>query len=335
MNKKEVVSLIILFVVISYGIFRYVTRSYSIEKSQYLMDTIVKISGTSKSKDIGKKIDMVFEYIKELEQLLDEYKEGSWVWNVNNTDKYQYPMHPEIYSLLTMADSLYRYSDGKFDITIKPVYDLWQFNSPNPAKPDFKDIKSKISLVGFNKLRYNENYLFKPKGVQLTFGALAKGYIVDKAREFMKSLDVDKGYIDCSSSMTFYGNKILPEIVGIQHPRNMNSVISVLHLRDTSVGTSGDYQQYFEYDGHRYHHILDARTGYPVENVFSVTVINPSALVADGFSTLLFLMKPDSAITFIKQFPNTDAIIYYQDNNSILSLRSEGMKNYLQNENGE
>lgn len=334
MKRKEITSLIILIVVISFGLYRYLTRSYTAEKSQYLMDTIVKVSGTSKSKDINPKIDKVFDYIKRLEVDLNEYKEGGWLWNVNNTNSYRYPMNPDAYQILLMADSLYRLSGGSFDITIKPVFDLWQFNSANPQKPDTLLVKKTLEEVGFNKIKFDDKYLYKPEGMQFTFGALAKGYIIDKARNYMKSLDLEKGFIDCHSSMTFYGNTMLPEIIGIQHPRKMNDIIATLQVKDTSVGTSGDYQQFFEIDNVRYHHILDAHTGYPVRNIYSVTVLNPSAMLADGLSTALFLMNPETAIEKIKDIPNTEAIIYYQKNNTILSLKSKGIKKIIQSEKG-
>jgi len=321
MNRKEIVSLIILLVVISFGFYRYITRSYTSEKSQYLMDTIVRISATSKSKDVNQKVDKIFAYIKNMEKDLNEYEDSGWLWNVNQTDNYQYPMNPDAYRILEMADSLYRISDGKFDVTIKPVFDLWKFNSANPTIPDSKLINEKLDFVGFNKLQYDKNYLYKPKGMQLTFGALTKGYIIDRAREYMLSLNLYKGYIDCNSSMTFFGNSLLPEIVGIQHPRKMNNIIATLQVKDTSVGTSGDYQQYFDIDSTRYHHILDAHTGYPINSIYSVTVLNPSAMLADGLSTSLFMLNPDNAIEISKRFPNTEVIIYYQKNNSIMSLK--------------
>jgi len=334
MNRKEIMSLIILLLVISFGLWRYITRSYTSEKSQYLMDTIVKISATSKAKDVNQKVDKVFDYIKKIEVDLNEYKEGGWLWQVNNSEDYKYKMQPDAYDLLVLADSLYRLTDGRFDITIKPVFDLWQFSSANPQLPDSLLIKKTLKSVGFDKIKFDNNFLYKPKGMQLTFGALAKGFIIDRAREYMLSLDLYKGYIDCHSTMKFFGNKILPEIVGIQHPRNLSEVIATLQLRDTSVGTSGDYQQYFEIDSTRYHHILNAKTGYPVKDIYSVTVLNPSALLADGLSTAFFLMNPEQAIDTAKKIPDTEVIIYYQKNNTIMSLKSQGIKAIIQSEKG-
>lgn len=334
MNRKEVISLIILILVLSFGGYRYYTRSYTAEKSQFMMDTIVKISATSKSKEVNHKIDLVFNYIKKLENDLTEYKTGGWIWNVNTTDQYRYPMNPDAFQIFTLADSLYRFTDGTFDITIKPVFDLWGFSSSNPAVPDPKLIQKALLQTGFEKIKFDKDYLYKPAGMQFTFGALAKGYILDKAREYMKSLDIEKGFIDCHSSMTFFGNQVLPEIVGIQHPRKMNEIIATLKVENNSIGTSGDYQQYFDVDSLRYHHILDTHTGYPVKNVFSVTVLHPSAFIADGLSTSLFVMPPEIALEKLKQFPGAEAIIYYQKNGSIVSLKTQGIKKIIQSEKG-
>jgi thiamine biosynthesis lipoprotein len=334
MNRKEIVSLLILIFVVVYGLYRYLNRSYTIEKSQFLMDTIVKISATSKTKDVNSNIDKVFEYIRVLEQDLNEYKDGGWLWEVNNIDKPRYPMNSDAYNILIMADSLYRISNGMFDITIKPVFNLWKFDSEVPQLPNDKEIEINLKKVGFDRITYDKNYLYKPAGMQLTFGALAKGYIIDKAKEYMLSLNLTKGFIDCHSSMIFYGDNILPEIVGIQHPRKMNEIIATLQLKNIAIGTSGDYQQYFEVNGKRYHHILNAKNGMPVDSAFSVTVLHPSAMVADGLSTLLFLMNPEKAIELIKQTPNAEAIIYYQKNGGIVSLKSQGIKALIFNEKG-
>ncbi len=345
MNRKEIVSLIILILVLAFGFYRYKTVKYTTEKSKFIMDTWVRVTATAKSKNVGKMIDQTFTYMENLEMVLSEYEPEGWLWKVNQSRQSNFPMDQDAFQILQLADSLYRLTGGKFDITIKPVFDLWKFGSGDslvsdsiltPAithiLPDSLLIKEKLKLVGFDRIRFDQEYLYKPSGMQLTFGALAKGYIVDRAHEYMHSLGVLKGSIDCSSSMVFWGNKLLPNVVGITHPRRLNEVIATLQVRDIAIGTSGDYQQCFDLDSLRYHHILDAHTGYPVKDVFSVTVLNPSAFLADGLSTAVFLMDPEQALEQIKQIPNTNAIIYFRKNNTITSLKSIGIKSMIQSE---
>jgi thiamine biosynthesis lipoprotein len=147
----------------------------------------------------------------------------------------------------------------------------------------------------------------------------------------MLKLGLKSGYINCRSSMTFFGSAI-PEVVYIQHPRKTDDHIASFRIMNQSVGTSGDYQQFYELDGVRYHHIISPFTGYPVENVHSVTVLCKDAAWADGLSTALFLMPPEKAIEALKTIPDSNAIIYYSKDGELVSLKTVGMKDKALNE---
>ncbi len=336
MRRKEIVSLIILCLVIGYGAWRYITRSFSAERiNTNLLDTKVTIIGESKSKNVGAKIDSVFAYIKGFEAKFNDYDPGSWVSKLNSSGGKPFPMDPDAYELLCLADSLYRLTDGKFDITIKPLYDLWGFSSladtdslyAQRVPPDSLEIQKTLALIGFDRVRFNRERVILPAGMELSFGALAKGYALERAKEYMQRHGFISGILDCTSSMSFFGHKIA-RVVGIQHPRptETQATIGSFKLRNGAISTSGDYQLGFDYANRRYHHIIDPQTGYPVENVFSVTVIHPNAAWADGLSTALFLLQPNRAIEVLDKYPGSNAVIYYQDNSGIVELMSKGMK---------
>ena len=325
MNRKEIISLVILILVVSFGAYKYINRTFTETKSKYLLDTIVEISATSKTKSINRQIDSVFVYIEKLESKLDEYDANSWISKLNASPSASFPMDPDAYEILTIADSLYTMTGGSFDVTIKPVFDLWGFSSETPTVPDSMLIKEELKRVGFDRIRFDPQMIYKPVGMQLTFGAIAKGYILDKAREYMIEKGLEKGYINCRSSMTFFGNAV-PQVVYVQHPRKSDDSIASFKVNNSSIGTSGDYQQFFEVEGIRYHHILEAKTGYPMENNYSVTVVHPSAAWADGLSTALFVMEANQGLEKIKAIPNCNAVIYYNQNGSPVSLKTIGMK---------
>ncbi len=241
-------------------------------------------------------------------------------------------MDEDLYEMLCIADSLYQITDGAFDITIKPVWDLWNFNSPDPLPPTPEAIEKQLENVGFSKLHYDQNTLYKPKGMQISLGAIAKGYIFDKAATRMQEMGIRHGFINSRSSISFFGEQVSP-LVYITHPRNNDDTIASFRPHNNAVGTSGDYQQYFEYEGQRYHHIIDAKSGYPVPNVFSVTVIHPSAAWADGLATALFLMLPEQAMDYVTKRSDTNCVIYYLQDEGIVSLKSNGMKNLEFQEN--
>jgi thiamine biosynthesis lipoprotein len=325
MTRREVVSLIILVLVIAYGAYQYVTREFSDTHSRYLLDTIVEISGSSNSKSVTQHILAMFDYVAEFEKKFDEYDPNSMIARINSSSEEVFPMDPDLYEMLVIADSLYQLTDGAFDITIKPVWDLWDFNAEQPTPPDSMLIKETLLKVGFDKIRYSKDQLIKPAGMQITLGAIAKGHIFDKVSKRMQELGLKRGFINSRSSICFFGDKMQP-IVYITHPRKVDDTIASFRLNDMCVGTSGDYQQYYEVGEHRYHHIINAHTGYPMEDVFSVTVLHPSAAWADGLSTALFLMPPDKALEYVTTQSQANCVIYYLQEDSIVSLKSAGMK---------
>ncbi|MBW6514468.1 MAG: FAD:protein FMN transferase [Candidatus Syntrophosphaera sp.] len=336
MTKKEIVSLVILALVISYGAWNWFNRSYSDTRmDQDLLDTVVVISAKSKSKNVGAQIDSVFSYIRTFEDKFDDYDPQSWVSRLNASSGRSFPMDPDAYELLCLADSLHQTTDGAFDISVRPLYELWGFSQLNASPsdtlqlvpPDSLAILETLGRIGFARIRYDADSITLPPGMEISFGALAKGYALDKARELMREHKFISGQIDCVSSMTFFGQK-LAQVVSIQHPRPepQRETIGSFRIKNGSLSTSGDYQLYFEHEGRRYHHIIDPKTGYPVQNIYSVTVINPSAAWADGLSTALFLLEPEAAIEALKRYPDSNAVIFYQENGDIVALKSLGMK---------
>ncbi len=332
MNRKEIFSLIILILVVSYGAYKYFTREYTEVRSKYILDTIVEISATSKSKNVSSEIEKTFNLIQDFESKFNEYNPESMLAMINSSEEELFEMDPDLYELLVIADSLWQMTDGSFDPTIKPVWDLWNFGAEEHSIPDSLLILAELEKVDFSRLKYDEKQLYKPQGMQITFGAIAKGYILDKALEYMKERHLLKGFINSRSSMTFFGYKISP-LVYIQHPRKDDDSIASFKVNNLSIGTSGDYQQYFELDGERYHHILDAHTGLPVQNIFSVTVVSEKAAWADGLCTALFTMDPQEALEKVRAMPNTNTVIYYLQDDAIFSLKTEGMKSLHFNEN--
>ena len=152
----------------------------------------------------------------------------------------------------------------------------------------------------------------------IDLGALAKGYVADRIRDYLEKQGVKRAFINLGGNILAMGTK--PDgsdyNVGIQAPfKDTGEPITSVKVADKSVVTSGTYQRYFEADGKLYHHILDPRTGYPCENTLtSVTIITNSSLTADAFSTTCFLLGYDESMKMISQMENVDAIFITNDN---------------------
>ncbi len=330
MKRKEVVSLVLLILVLGLGFWQYKNRKYTDKRSRIMLDTIVEISVSSQHKDILPIIEKGFTLVEHYEQKFSEYRDSSLVWTINHSNGHPVDIDAETYELLKYAEQLYKDTDGAFDVTVGTVVNAWDFD--NKKVPTETELAEALKYVGFDKIKYNEKEIIVPAGTKLTFGAIAKGYILDRVAEELAKEDIVCGYITTRSSYRSFGAERRIQRVGIQHPRKLNELVSILKLKEQAIGTSGDYQRYFEIDDVRYHHILNAKTGKPVRDVFSVTVIAGNAFIADGLSTAVFVMEPQKAIDYIKSVDNCEAVIYHQDGEEIIALKTLGMKDLLEDE---
>jgi len=327
MTRKEFISLCLFVGVIIFCVVRFATAEYEYVGSRYLNYTPdlqgknlrTEIYVISKKKNVQEIVENSFAEMQELVYKFSEEYDQSLIYKINNSTKREFEMDSDLYNLLVMADSMYRLTDGKFDVTLNPVYDLWDFDSvEDPISgdneqflPDSLEVIKKLEYVGFSKLSYDKEKLYLPEGMELNFGSISKGYIVDKIVKSLKEQGVIAGVIDQVSSIRYFGEIEKKLILGVQHPRLQDQTIEVLtNLENRSISTSGDYQQFFDIGSTRYHHIIDATTGYPARENVSVTLISTSAFEADAYSTALFLMNADAGIEFLKNKKDSDTIIY-------------------------
>ena len=327
MKKRDLINIIILIAVIALGAISFANRTYTFSDTKFLMDTIVDIKIETKNKDAEFVIGAAFEIINEYEKVLSFYDQDSQLWKFNNSITKSFPLDEDLLQIYFLSEQLYQDSDSLYDISIGALSELWDFNKLHIPSED--SIKTALENVGFEKLTLEGVHLTKPEGVNINLGSLAKGFIIDKVVEYLISEGIESGFVNAGGDMRIFGQK-KPLCIGIQHPRNSrNELIGVLNIKNNAIVTSGDYEQFFELDGKRYHHILDPKTGYPAEGTVSVTVVAPTALFADAYSTALFLMKPDKAIELVNKTDMLEAVIFYLGDSEIKKIESIGIENYM------
>jgi FAD:protein FMN transferase len=202
----------------------------------------------------------------------------------------------EVSGLVEYAKACFTKSDGAFDITSGILRAAWDFSASRP--PDQASIDRLLPRVGLDKIEIFEDSLrFSQPGQELDFGGLGKEYAADRAAEVCAALGAKCGFIDLAGDIRVIGPQPdgTPWIIGIRHPREPSLVIAQIALTSGALATSGDYERYFEYEGRRYCHILDPRTGWPVQGLSSVTVIADRCLVAGSLSTIAMLKGYDGA----------------------------------------
>ena len=278
------------------------------KRTQILLGTVVEI----RVRDVDEKkaddaISKAFAEVKKIDDLFTTFNDRSPVWQINSSVNTIIDVEPEIYNLIVLCDSITKLSDGGFDISLYNLTKAWGFYTDNPHLPSKEAIDSALLLSGWKKIKLlDKNRIEKKEKVGLNFGAIAKGYTVDRAIEVLKRSGITQALVNAGGEISVLGNDW---IVGIQHPREINSIIKKIKLDEYTVATSGDYEQYFEVDGVRYHHILDPKTGYPSRGLQSVTTINKSNTFADGLATTIFVMGGEKGVQLVESLNDTEAMI--------------------------
>lgn len=304
MFKKILAILILPIFILSCG-----KEVKKIEKSSFLFGTYISITIYDENEKLANKaIDEAFKEIARIDNKFNSKVKGSLIDKLNSGEEKEIILDEEGVYLFENLKRVYDLSHGKYDITIGPLLDLWDFgNKEKRELPTLEEIEKAKKNTGFSNLILDGNRLyFSKKGIEIDTGSFLKGYAVEKAKETMRDLGVKSAFISSISSIETINKK--PDgqnwKIGIENPENSQELLGVVELDNKGMGVSGDYQTYIEIDGKRYHHILDKDTGYPVTDKKMVVVIGNNAFFSDMYSTAFFTM-------------NIDEILNYADNNDL------------------
>ena len=299
-----IVALSIIFLSALIGLRSCCDNSAVIEKECLLMGTIVQIKAAAGINGGAKKadeaVDRAFAEMSRVEGVFSVYNAASEVSKINRLKKgEEAKISTEAFNLINKAIEYGGRTSGVFDITVKPLIDVWARAKADGKLPSESDIKGAMEKVGSGAVvldKFRSTILFAKDGMMLDLGGVAKGYAVDRAIKVLKENGVKSAIVHAGGDMYCLGLRSgnSPWKVGIQHPRNAREIIYELEVRDKSVDTSGDYERYFMIGEKRYSHIIDPRTGTPIgDDIVSVTVIADDPAVGDIYSTALCILGED------------------------------------------
>lgn len=255
---------------------------------------------------------------KEYDAKFSKSNEESEISKINHAKGKFVEVSDDTITLLKKGIYYCELSHGIFDITIGSVSDLWDFHAEDPKVPSKKKIRSAKGHVNYRGILIQDNRVkLTDSKARLDVGAIAKGYIADRLKEYLKKNNVKHAIINLGGNVLTIGTKTdgSKYNIGIQRPFDESGQpITSVKVADKSVVTTGTYQRYFEKNGKIYHHILDTATGYPCENdLSSVTIITDSSLTADALSTVSFLLGYEEGIKLINLLDNVDAVFITND----------------------
>ena len=260
-------------------------------------------------------IDLAVEEITRIEKLISSWDPDSQTSEINrNAGIKSVVVDLELFDLIERAKSISKLTDGAFDISYASMDKIWKFDGSMTEMPSEEAIKESVAKVGYeNVLMDNANHsvFLKLKGMKIGFGGIGKGYAADKAKSLLISKGVSAGIINASGDMSTWGIQPSGEEwkVAITNPMDNHKAFALLPIKNGAVVTSGDYEKFVIFNGIRYTHIINPRTGYPATGIISATVFAPKGELADALATSIFVMGIEVGLNRINQLPNIECVI--------------------------
>ena len=290
-------------------------------ETRFLLDTACTVSADCDDETLSG----AFAVCEELEKLLSRTVKGSDVYRLNEADGF-ISVSDDTLRLLEKSVYYGNLTDGKFDITICPVSELWDFK--NQIVPNRSEIAEALKNVDYHSIEIKGNTA-NLNGKKIDLGGIAKGYITDKVISYFESKGVKKALVNLGGNIRVTGEFN----IGIRKPFTEEILLN-MPLENKSAATSGIYERYIEKNGEIYHHVLDPETGYGVKNeLSSVTVIGNNSADCDALSTACLLLGTEEGKEIIENTAGTEAVFIscegditltaglYRENDKILFKR--------------
>lgn len=282
-------------------------------RSGFALDTAVSVTlhalaeGASSPESL---LDGCFAELRRYERLFSAEQEGSDVDLLNRSDGRTVSLSSETIDLLKTGLYYGELTDGALDITIRPVSRLWDFHGA-PSLPDPQALTAAAALVDYRSLQVEGNTArLDRQGAAVDLGGIAKGYIADRLVAYLTQNGVESALIDLGGNIAAVGSHGGADWkIGVRDPADESALAAVIPVQNASVVTSGTYERGFVLDGVRYHHLLDPKTGRPVQNgLASVTIVSPLSVDGDALSTACFVLGEEKALALIESLPGIEAL---------------------------
>jgi thiamine biosynthesis lipoprotein ApbE len=294
-----------------------------VERAFYVMGTVLEFKLYCEDREFcNKVISDAYSEVKRLDDMLSNYKANSKLSEVNSLAGTGKTLVPKEFFELTERSLFFsELTGGMFDVTIGKLLELWRKAQRENTVPGAKTLEKTVSeCIGFGKIQlYPEKSEIEIKSPCLSFdlGGIGKGYAIDRAVKILKSKGIKSGIVNFGGEIYAIGAPRGKKgwLIGVKNPIKHKDVLTFIEVNDIAVSTSGNYERYFEIGGRRFSHIIDPRTGLPVDSVPSVTVIAENATDADALSTAISVMGKEKSIEVLKGLDRVGVMIVTEGKN--------------------
>ena len=298
-----------------------------VREGRLVLGTLVTVKLYGDAETVRLPVERAYAELDRVDSLMSRYRDDGALRRLEQTAQKGVQTPAELAAVLARSQRFAALTGGAFDCTVGALSRLWNFPDAL-APPDSAAVDSALALVGYEGLQVEgEIVRIGRPGTRLDLGAAAKGYAVDRMVAVFEEAGIVGGLIDAGGDIRYWGAKPdgRPWVFGVQHPRDPTRYIEVDDLGLAAIATSGDYQQYFEWEGARYHHLLDPRTGYPARACASATVWAGTALDADILSTAVFVLGPERGLALVAELEGVEALVFYERDGQLEYRASAGV----------
>lgn len=277
---------------------------------------IIKYISTGETVSLQADVEDIF---RDIDRSMSLYVPNSLINRFNKGPKVV--MDDHMRTVVKKAQEVSKLTGGLFDITVKPLVDLWGFGviRHNNGRPSPEAIRRTMRVVGYQNLTLRAKYLIKKKeGVEIDCNGIAQGFTSDVLGRFLQSRGIRNFLVDVGGELVASGLNVQgqPWSVGIERPPATDStgepVQAILRLKDRAIATSGNYRRFFDEGGTRFAHTIDPRTGEALHNnIIAVTVTAPDAITADAYDNALILLGVEKGLQFVEEHPKLGLKVYY------------------------
>ena len=272
-----------------------------IRRAQPLLGTFVVISAFGTNAALNHRaVDEAFDAVRRVDSLMSVHRADSELSRLNaSAAERVVAVSEELFRVIAVAQDVAQETDGAFDVTIRPVADLWGFIWKQHRFPSDSELRKALASVGHRHVMLDaaqRTVRFTRPGVSIDLGGIAKGYAVDCAIDALRQRGIRDAMVRAGGDLRVMGAPPGMDAweVRIEDPARRGKRV-LIRLRDSAVSTAGNYENFFIVDGRRYSHILNPHTGLPVDGVAACSVVAATCLESDAWSTALFVMGPKAA----------------------------------------
>ncbi|MGE0127161.1 MAG: FAD:protein FMN transferase [Blastocatellales bacterium] len=262
-------------------------------------------------------VTAALDEVDRIDRLMSHYKKESELSRVNrDAAKSPIKVDPELFDFIAECLRYSRESDGAFDITVGPLMKAWGFFRGEGRMPSEADLAEARNRIGYQHVILNQKdktIFFDKPGIELDLGGIAKGYAVDRAVAVLKQHGITSALVSAGGS-TIHALGAPPGKtaweVEVQDPVDHNKIATTVRLKEQTLSVSGSYEKFFELEGVRYSHVMDPRTGKPVQGVLSVAVVTGSGTAGDALDNVFYVLGVERGKALLNKFSASEVIFF-------------------------